>query len=48
MQKIESWGGHLNWTCPHCGDQGFDNDEDWFVGHVWDCEEYYSSMEEEE
>lgn len=51
MQQIKSWGEHFNWTCRFCGDSDFDKDEEWFVGHKWDCEEreaLYDSMEEEE
>lgn len=48
MKEIESWGEYFNWTCPICGGEGFDKDEDYFVGHKWDCEEYYASLEEDE
>lgn len=45
---IESWGEYFHWTCPHCGEQGFEGDEDWFVGHKWDCEERLANLEEED
>lgn len=45
-----SWGGQFNWTCDICGKSDFDKDEDWFVGHRWDCLELqdYEDVEEDE
>lgn len=30
-------GDYFNWTCDVCGFSDFDKDEEYFVGHRWDC-----------
>lgn len=43
-----SHGDYFNWTCDICGLSDFDKDEDYFVGHRWDCLEQQSLLEDNE
>jgi hypothetical protein len=39
-------GERYDWTCDICGFKDFDEEEEFFIGHRWDCLEEQEALEE--